>query len=133
MQARRQFATELGPVGKVLSQPFGLRQLAAIMRLGIGRAAIPLLDHSQAVAGLGQCFAKPGNGGKLGHQGLEQLQGLGEMQSSAGLVSPSSISNCPSASSARARSLRTSLRAGAAAVAFSKRGDRLAGRSAGLP
>ena len=80
-----------GRSGKSWRQPLGLGEFPPIMRLGIGPAAIRLLDHPQAVGRLGQCLAEPGDSGKVGRPAARASCECPAKPSSAGLVSPSSI------------------------------------------
>ena len=51
-------------------------KLAQQVALGVGQAAGILFDQAQAVARLGERLAKTRRGGKLGDQGVEQLEGV---------------------------------------------------------
>ena len=66
-------AAVLGPVGEVLGQPAGQRDLAAEVLLGVVQPAVLLLEPAQVVARGGQRLAMPGHGGELGDQLLRQL------------------------------------------------------------
>ena len=96
-----------GPEGEVFGQPPGQGHLAAEVGLCLIEAARVFLEQAQAVAHLGQNLAMAGNGREFGHQLLEQVE-CRRKSFSAAAKSPISRLTQPRASTASARSLRTS-------------------------
>ena len=75
-EGQGQIAKVFFAFGEVLRQPLDLRQLLAIVGLGLGEAVGLLLERCQSPAVPDQRLAMAGHRGEIGDQGLEHPEGL---------------------------------------------------------